>query len=583
MNDQLNDQPFVTIFQKFFSSRLSVTEWDTVLSEWGKGKIDWTAPVGHTGYHLLGLWCQKNIHPEAVAYFHQNHGSEIFLKPDSQGRTGLSILFDQCIDNRQEESFLELIKTMDIEEFISLVRQKTDKDSDRTSLMGYTTEFWEGDMRAIAFLCSKSLYSLVGHILQEKPQLMTHEQNGWNVASLMGTAASGWDQLMKHGGSIFTPIHISPYNNDETKEGMPLWLWLLKKKNNHHRLQSTLKSLLSRAEHDRAPEEGELVITNEDWDKLIKNISLITSEMTMIEFEERINSDWKAAIKNNKQWREWRSTDGANFMQWLALKSPSQFAQYAIKIKKNQKLLSETDTNGNDIFSYLCLGSLVGEWGSWRRQSTVEKEHWPEMLKIITPHFNSDPTSGILAQWTITEKGFFGRLNSLTNADRGLKQVVVNLFKEHPKLIWNGFSSGHVQRLFESQRMERMNKIISANMDLLTDSQHMKEFQALPVDARVGLLVAAHTTSNLYHTSIGNLLEQKFQETMLETNTLPAATLEKMTIFIRKQKESGYRRYDVHEQIESWLNQQSILRQLHGDIETAEILEAAPIQKKRRM
>ena len=574
------------LVQKLFSKDLSTSDWSLIFDEWDReGKINWTAQLEGHGTHLLGHWASTNISAWAVEKITESHGKDIWNDPDTDGKSSLqkmlTIMPNRTSNDHYKSALAKMMEVADLQPVYEFVERTENK----SGLAGFDDEFWSGPIKLAAYFSHYRQHQALSAVVQRDPQLAAIVHKGWNVAALMSQTEDGWNSYIRAGGSVFDPVHINPHDGTQLNTPMPLWLWLMQKKTYYSGLKNMLESLMTRLVEDRPPQDNEIVLSNEHWQQLVANKNEISFQTSMIEFEKSIESDWKAAIKSNKQWRKWRSNDGGNIIHWLAATRINEFVRQTYKVQKNHQLMSEQDHMGNDIFSYFALGALVGEWGSYRRRDKLISNSWDDASRTVRSLSNANPEKGLLAQWIMAEpKSFFGMIGKLKDyqmGNMGKDRHFWNDVRFEPNRIWNGITDDVVVKLFQSQQVVgRIQGFAAAAF--LDRCQTGNPFDQLSNNAKMAVIIAISTSDNLYRmpSQFKDMLTNEFDQLSQEDINLPLSFFQGALTWITSQK-NNWRTEEHINRLESWLSQQMLTKQVEQSMETEQ--HAPAPQRRKRM
>lgn len=511
------------MFEKFFNLSLSGEEWVEILNEWGQ-EADWTYSNQESAddddkKHLLNKWAHKNPPPEEVVDWLQTHfGGNIWTIPDAKESHFLDCVFTKDRNDQNIDSTLAgLVKYVDANDFMAAAERANEREHLRypnTSFENLSLNQWHGHMAVVVNFLHNRRHNALSTYLKAFPEALNANEHHVTVGMLMAVNEKGWKAYIDAGGSIFEKNQKDPLTNKVSNKKMPLWLWLIQKKIYHDGLKSVLNNLLVRLHEDRPPQENELVINDDDWKELNQHKTLIHNEMQMIEFEKNINQDWKSSLKSNKLWREWRSTDGANFMFWLAAKRPGDFLKQAVKIKKNQTLIKKTDAQGRDIAMYLLTGMMTQDLGSYRRAEKITREIWPQVWSDLKPDINLSPSKGLFAETLESpETALFDNMSRFDKLQSSYYQTHIHApLKENPGLLWNGLDEHNLKHVFDNPNVSmRMVRLLSATGNGTTPETFKTRVDALTPTAQALFLTlcCSHETLNAWPTDVRTDIVQR--------------------------------------------------------------------------
>lgn len=597
------------VLNKMTRAGLSSAEWAIILEQWDKeDQLSWHTSrydISDSGelpdksslaLNIVRALIRGENCVDVLTQFQTRHGDEFWVTP---GNNGVSVLKDLLVNEvAQKDAGLALIiKNMEQPSRVTKMIDEvlSTKNPSTFTLSGQPLSNWSSPLLPLAYLTEQRAIAAAEAFLARHPELIKAQNQGVTAASLLCTSRDGWDAYMRAGGSIFDPVYLSPQTGAVVEKGVPVWLWLVQKKVYHDGVRLTLESLMTRLIEDRPPQPGELVISDQDWQNVVSNKAKISNEMRMIAFEKAIDQDWKSAIKaNKKQWRQWRSSEGANLMHWLACKQVAPFIKSAHKIKMNQKLIADKDALGRDIFPYFCVGYFVSDWGRYRTENRLREEPLTEALLTINKIAEPNPEFGVLAQLaTSTSSSFFGKINSLeSSADISsyksgtfIKKVVI----PNPKRFWNGFDGVSNHLLSTPGQIKKISPLINLCLNAVVDKNidHQEIYDQLSPTSKLACLTSAFHGRFFYHNS---QLALRHFVPLFQTIRDDSFSGLSANVFdqIEKTIDATLRDHywssetrDFMRTVQSWASQQSLQRQVQADLEQSQVEEV--VSKKRRM
>ena len=492
------------VLAKIITQRLSGPEWLVILNDWAD-RLEWVTPINKAN-HLLSHWCHEGIPGEVVQWVGENQPSSVWTAPTPRpGHTALTTLLSASPqDNSSGATMLAvLLDKKDLDEAADWFLQQ-EKGYHEKQLFGHDRGYWRGPLGTVAALVILKQYEAAGAYLKRFPEVASvPTAEGWTPGALMCSTEKGWEAYKKSGGSLFSPVHVSHTTDAKDPAGpRPLWLWMMHKKMYHATFRSELISLLTRASEMSAPQTDDWLLSDEDWGQLLDHRKAIRKEMNLLEFERSIDSDWKKAIKSNREWVNWRSSDGANFMHWLAANHPDEFITTSVRVQRNKKLMCKVDLAGNDVVPYLLLGELCGSTSRrrGRRKRFLAEVFRDEMANLV----NLKPTHGLL--WNLThanDTAFFGMMKKVTN-DRLLasgngSSIVHGLLAQHPSLALAGLDASWLGHVADHPELAELLRPPTGMLVQRCSSEHqLSDFlKGLPLQVQVLLAL----TSLCYATS----------------------------------------------------------------------------------
>ena len=573
---------------KQLTLNLEENEWLSLLTHYGKNAT-WGGDEG-----LLQIWPAKRSIPTGVVHWINEHiGPEIWTTPNNSGQSPFEVLCAHSNLSRSTDALVALTDVVPLNTYIETFEKLIDNQVEKQNglvLMQQPLDYWRGIFAVVAGSMRGSAIPVATALLEKHPHLLEAEQDGYRVGALLGSSEMGWDHYLKAGGSIFQQIDVDPATNASSQEeGQPLWLWFLKKKMYHSKLKSTLDQLMVRLMEGREPSEGDYVLSDHDWEKLVDNKGLILNEIRMIEFEKKIESDWKAAIKENKKWREWRSSEGANFMLWLCAKNPAEFIRQAHKTKINQPLIKTKDDLGRDFFQYLLTGCLIADFGTWKRSNRVKGELYPEMLKTMEPLINKNPDKGLMVDWcTASTDAYFGALKSASNINGGYHQEYLrDIMRKNEGLFWNGLEYDALKQVFQNPVIStRLLKLGPALFPAYSSEQIQGQYEKMDDKTKLAFTVFAFSSAmdHIFTQELSTWRNHQAEKLMSNfPEGVSSQDVKNMGEWVEKNT-SSWNKSDAVRSLEAALQRQLIALALREKKE-AEIQEEEPIPKaaKRRM
>lgn len=448
-------------FLKISSIRLNADELLQLLEDWDS-RVEWTEPFEHPSTHrrnpdrkntFLQEWISDvNLHPEALEWLIEKHGLDMFIEERNNESSIFEYLLLPSRIMEHGDCIASFINRMSKEDFCATIEKKLHAKNDEKdySILG-PDRLVKGDMAVILYFSRYGCFNVLDAYLEKWPEALHAVHDGITVGALMGAGSDGWDIYLKHGGSPFDKVHTHPISGEQG-EDTPLWHWLMRRKNYHPSLEKTMSELLVRLSEGREPLPGDFILSNEDWQELVDNKPKIMAEIRMTEFESKINIDWKSAIKENKEWRKWRNSEGGNFMFWLGSKSPAHFIRQAHKTKLNHGLIMEEDLMGRNMMHYLLVGIFTEGLGTYSSVNKLSGEPWKETLATLSTMIPTSPQRGVMADWTNSdEKAYFGQIRRHFDINCNVK-IASTFLKENPAYFWNGMRGDCLKRLFENSK-----------------------------------------------------------------------------------------------------------------------------------
>lgn len=547
---------------------MSHQEWDVLLDEWDdSNRINWVHQSQDTT--LLEFWCTKSIPDRAIERLTAKYGHEIWEHPTQ--RTGSifnTLIMHVCAtDGRTEfnDSRLQTIIQTFGEQRLARALKELPHEFAKNTGIGAGSPFY-----LLAMAHGKTLQQSVRLLLQRNPDLLTLNDNGHNAATVLSKTSSGFQVYMESGGSLFAPTG---------PENKPLWQWLFHSKIYHDLLKRTLGSALLRLNAHTSPDEKDIVLSEEDWEKLKQQKTQILTEITQLEFEQNLQKDWKEAIKSNKSWRKWTNAEGANVMHWMALKQGETFVKSAAQRKINAGMISSTDSRGRDNLPYFIAGfGTIFSNLSWRKERKFSDEVLPEFFKTYTHLINPNPSKGVVPTFIDAhENEFFKHKIGFNGSNNSGHTVLHKWLSERPSVLFNGLTEDHWRRMVHNPDLhERVNELFSAQARYLGCTHFT---QSMSTNEKIMFSVLHFNyafLSGLSSETQGQfraLLKEIFAS---EDNTLDATTLETLTA--RMQKGTYYAWKSEGEELQSWLSKQTLLKQIAQQPEAA--IEE-PVRKRR--
>lgn len=447
-----------TVFSKLFRVGLSEDEWAVFLNDWND-RVNWKVSKDgkEQSVPLLQEWVINKVPPETVfRLVAEKNGTEIWTEKTETHESPL-FFFLRNLDSGDDKAFSHLLPLLKKDHLVSAIDRIMDQKNKSDVIVDEEVKL-TGDMLIATYLKQKDSYVSIDVYLKTHPEAIHARHVDQTLGSLLSITREGWDTYMRNGGSPFDRVYTDPIAGG--KADMPLWQWLFKKKIYHPSMQKTLHDLLMRLHEGREPEKDDYVLNDADWADLVKNKTKIVNEIAMIEFEKNIETDWKAAIKGNKKWRDWRSGEGGNFIFWLCGKIPSDFIRQAHKTKLNHPLIKQHDSVGRNFMHYLLTGVMTANLGSYRRAEKIKNTLWPGMMKTIDPMIDKNPSKGIFADWLSSSgEAYFGALRkseSQKPASTHDFSFMHDFLKQNPAWFWAGIDGQTLSKIFESDQKTGM-------------------------------------------------------------------------------------------------------------------------------
>lgn len=550
------------------SNAISLDEWSVLLNEWDESnRIQWVKPYDDND-NLLSLWCKKNIPIEVVERLSSKYGKELWDQA-YQNETIFDVLVRRSSDKHRDDFdtyFKTFFDIFDVEKVWASAKKNS--DIQRQWFSDAPTNF------AMAlFSLSKDAQGTLRYILQNNKDLLVSEHKGKYIADILTSNETTFHQYTNAGGSLFFEIN-----------GKPLWQHLMHKKIYHNGLKNALEAGMTRMLEQSSPQDTEVTFSDEDWNKLQEQKHLILQERTVFEFERDLKSNWRSALKSNKDWRKWVNAEGANVMHWLALNDGEFFVRSAVNKKINEPLIVSADSNNNDTLIYFLLGTtkIISNM-TGRRASKFVSENFPDFWDKYLPLCNQNPEKGVIPTFIdATPDDFFKSTESLPNASYA-DDIRNSLFKKLPNtnIMLNGMTTEHWIKLLKSpKKMQRSQDFLESYWRI--SIPHSQWNTLLGNDDKI-LFMRLMLSQSFYQyldTDKRSTLNAMISEITNFTPDDYALPLPIMELLAKNPRSYlPYHNTDNNVAFQNWLDKQVLLK----SIEITNTEDNEPVVRKRRM
>lgn len=318
----------------------------------------------------------------------------------------------------------------------------------------------------LAILINDQFVEAAGVLVKRFPEFRQARLGRNNAASMMIGSDLGWSAYLTSGGTLADPVWRDIRTDEETTVPMSVGEWIFGRGALPPQAHRDITRAMERMKANEAPKDGEFSFDNASFVIVQENNKELGKQIRVRAFEKDLLKDWREALRSNKNWRSWRSTDGATVMHMLAVYSPYAFFQRA-GTRVNSKLTHLIDTNGDSIIPYVLIGAATGGdygHGSVNKVSQRRETGYLQVCKDLDDILSQTPQRGVMVSLIEGHKtSFIGGMTKARATSVCLSRGVEQILMTYPQWLWAGWTEDTTRTLFSSpDRIKQVEWVMSS-------------------------------------------------------------------------------------------------------------------------